>query len=637
MGDSEEESYRTYGDYRRAKDGAGGIKRERRAPPRDMNPEEPAGKRFRGNMYDGPPSSTSGAAGSRKDEDDDGFQPSMMSFKAFLETQDDSITDEEALSKYGEYKLEFRRQQLNEFFVGHKEEEWFRLKYHPLEVEKRRKMVAANLQRRLDVFSQLVLKEEKEGVVGLTSDHEGELVGLLDRVVVCLEGGEPEDLEHLAKGTPDTEWRCLHKTASIHLRKVPSGVTRQELEDLARKFPGYIRLALSEPAPEKRWQRRAWLSFRRDAKVKEICYSLANIKLRDTDLSPVLNKDLSQRIRAVPLLTNDRRVMQQDVRLAAALIGRLDAKWGLWELRQTSELLGAESTNPVVQNITDYLVEEASAEEDELLGFHSSSREDTQTVPLTSDSELAGVLDRMVLYLRVVHSVDFYNLAEYSSEDEMPNRCGILHVRERLPAGESVPQVSLAELEKYNEEFEKRARGSLLSTLPESLTEQETAKLGLKVEKDELEKFIQANTQELGQEKWLCPLSNKKFKAADFVRKHIFNKHAEKVEAVKADVEFFNNFLRDPRRPQLPEKPKPKAAPQPPPPRRADAAEEERRPRGAEGPRGAPSPAGAAQRKGSIKERLGYRPETVRITHSAKDPRGMVDYSDVEFSAHDFF
>jgi len=157
------------------------------------------------------------------------------------------------------------------------------------------------------------------------------------------------------------------------------------------------------------------------------------------------------------------------------------------------------------------------------------------------------------------------------------------------------------------------------------------------VEKDELEKFIQANTQELGQEKWLCPLSNKKFKAADFVRKHIFNKHAEKVEAVKADVEFFNNFLRDPRRPQLPEKPKPKAAPQPQPPRRADAAVEERRPRGAEGPRGAPSPAGAAQRKGSIKERLGYRPETVRITHSAKDPRGMVDYSDVEFSAHDFF
>jgi hypothetical protein len=45
--------------------------------------------------------------------------------------------------------------------------------------------------------------------------------------------------------------------------------------------------------------------------------------------------------------------------------------------------------------------------------------------------------------------------------------------------------------------------------------------------------FPQANTQELGKDKWLCPLSGKKFKGPDFVRKHIFNKHAEKVEEVE--------------------------------------------------------------------------------------------------------
>ncbi|XP_026669257.1 serrate RNA effector molecule homolog isoform X1 [Ceratina calcarata] len=52
-------------------------------------------------------------------------QPPMMSFKAFLGTQEDSITDEEAIKLYNEYKLEFRRQQLNEFFVAHKDEEWY--------------------------------------------------------------------------------------------------------------------------------------------------------------------------------------------------------------------------------------------------------------------------------------------------------------------------------------------------------------------------------------------------------------------------------------------------------------------------------------------------------------------------------
>ena len=37
-----------------------------------------------------------------------------------LIVQDDSISDEEGIKKYAEYKLEFKRQQLNEFFVTHK-------------------------------------------------------------------------------------------------------------------------------------------------------------------------------------------------------------------------------------------------------------------------------------------------------------------------------------------------------------------------------------------------------------------------------------------------------------------------------------------------------------------------------------
>lgn len=51
-------------------------------------------------------------------------QPAMMTLKQFLATQDDSISDSDAIAKYNEYKLEFRRGQLNEFFVAHKDEEW---------------------------------------------------------------------------------------------------------------------------------------------------------------------------------------------------------------------------------------------------------------------------------------------------------------------------------------------------------------------------------------------------------------------------------------------------------------------------------------------------------------------------------
>lgn len=51
-------------------------------------------------------------------------QPPMMTLKQFLATQDDSIPDDVAITKYSEYKLEFKRNQLNEFFVAHKDEEW---------------------------------------------------------------------------------------------------------------------------------------------------------------------------------------------------------------------------------------------------------------------------------------------------------------------------------------------------------------------------------------------------------------------------------------------------------------------------------------------------------------------------------
>lgn len=57
------------------------------------------------------------------------------------------------------------------------------------------------------------------------------------------------------------------------------------------------------------------------------------------------------------------------------------------------------------------------------------------------------VLDKLLLYLRIVHSLDYYNTCEYPNEDEMPNRCGIIHVRGPMPPnrishGEGEPQLA---------------------------------------------------------------------------------------------------------------------------------------------------------------------------------------------------
>lgn len=48
----------------------------------------------------------------------------MLTFKQFLTQQEDSIDEVDAISSYNEYKSEFKRKQVEEFFEKHKDEDW---------------------------------------------------------------------------------------------------------------------------------------------------------------------------------------------------------------------------------------------------------------------------------------------------------------------------------------------------------------------------------------------------------------------------------------------------------------------------------------------------------------------------------
>lgn len=51
------------------------------------------------------------------------------------------------------------------------------------------------------------------------------------------------------------------------------------------------------------------MTFKREVKIKEICFNLNNIRLRDCELGPIVNRDLTRRIRTVAGLTADKRVV----------------------------------------------------------------------------------------------------------------------------------------------------------------------------------------------------------------------------------------------------------------------------------------------------------------------------------------
>lgn len=668
--------------------------------------------------------------------------PVMKTFKEFLLSLDDSVDETESVKRYNDYKIEFRRQQMQDFFLAHKDEEWFRSKYHPDEAGKRKQEADFGLRTRLSVYCYLM---EHGWFDGLSLDIEKAniIMKALDAAVIKMEGGTQIDVKILdleeeeekvdktepakkeegkvvendkkvvekekeedvkkaegveqsvevkppqdkdeskAKETPPVEDkdkdkgegegegedgeekdepepcepakespvppkavkkrkrkhsgedsydedeatasdsesepevvppgveikqdeepgkqnedddktpkeeetkqekkeeekqkekpkeekkekekeketdttpkpRPLHKTCSLFMRSIAPNISKAEIISLCKRFPGFMRVALSDPQPERRFFRRAWVTFDRGVNIKEICWNLQNIRLRDCELSPVVNRDLARRVRSINGIAQHKQILRNDIKLAAKLIHSLDDRSQLWSSESVNDdgrVESLSSQNPILKNITDYLIEEVSAEEEELLGNPTDTADDgpkegNPEVNVERDEKLIKVLDKLLLYLRIVHSIDYYNTCEYPNEDEMPNRCGIVHVRGPLPPN----RVSQHEVMEWEKMFEEKL--TPLFSVRESLSEEDAAKMGKKDPEQEVEKFIVANTQELAKDKWLCPLSGKKFKGPEFVRKHIFNKHSEKIEEVKKEVSFFNHFLMDAKRPSLPE------------------------------------------------------------------------------------
>lgn len=757
-----------------------------------------------------------------------GFTAQILSFKAFLNGQDDSIDEQEALNRYVAYKEEFRRNQVSEFFLNHKQEEWFRSKYDPLLVRSRKRAERKNIIVRLETFMEMS-EQGRINDVRLDLSRSDELLELLDTAVsrfecreedrapsvhdtsmanddgsfleavddvttTSLEDGEraslvcqvdvdtedshvviASDVDHrVLIGSPDncsadsvdinSQPSCANPTefvpldgdgnvesagrvdddvrsysrirsedphnqrteddgenhiCSIFLRSLPSAVTQKDVEDMCSQFTGFKRAALSDPLPERRFLRRGWLTFEPSVDAKKICREINSQKHWSCDLGAIVNRELTRRIRPVDSITNYGQVVLNDLQMAVRIANAMDSRWYLWtdqipdfmrDCPTYSNSFGSD-TNANDEDISNYdefaqilnarnnsALQPSTMDDDHMLygsaqpesiiftmtknPFVSAAEEileragsvntlDANNEPKLADNELRKALDQLILYLRIVHSIDFYNAVEYQYEDQMPNRCGILHVRsyfglsreeqeEQRDEGACVParegqdanslsvnpftepfvntsqplftaswlaaadrerrrreadridsgrnesssgadglagtagepdslqlggsddhraqvdraSVALEELadgcgapnqslcgrtsrkvemiRQWITKFNERLAAFLQVERPQ-ITREEALKLGMKDERVEIEKFVSQNVVRINEDKWTCPLSGKKFRGPEFVRKHVYNKHQGKIVGVLNEVQCFNNFVMDPKRPCLPE------------------------------------------------------------------------------------
>lgn len=118
-----------------------------------------------------------------------------------------------------------------------------------------------------------------------------------------------------------------------------------------------------------------------------------------------------------------------------------------------------------------------------------------------------------------------------------------MFVRPALPlnAASASLKVTQDDVQSYSKQYEAKLKPFV--EFKERLESEQARKLGVKEQKEEIEKFIKVNTQELAPDRWLCPLSGKRFKGPEFIRKHLFYKHMDKIIEVKKDVNFRSDAI----------------------------------------------------------------------------------------------
>ena len=176
-----------------------------------------------------------------------------------------------------------------------------------------------------------------------------------------------------------------HKTSSLFIKALPALLTKDDLLEVARRYPGFLRAAASDADPKSHFSRRCWLSFERNsAKIREICFALNNVQVKGFDLAPLVNKDLTRRMRPASENFSEEYVMRQDLTAVCRIAAFQDSQAGLWMEEVGEGVGGGVVKNPLI----------AEAE-----GLR----------PEESLEEVKSVLDKLLLYLRVVHSIDYYN------------------------------------------------------------------------------------------------------------------------------------------------------------------------------------------------------------------------------------
>lgn len=441
----------------------------------------------------------------------------LLTFKEYINITE-GLDETNSAASYNSYKANYMKERIDKFFKEHQYEEWFKNKYRPEELQKIAEAKKIHKAKRKELFNELINHRDLENF-SLDWEHNDKISKFLDEFSLLLEGASIQDCD-------SNDAKKLYSVSTIYITNLHSTVEKSMIEEYASTHPGFLRVAISDEPDKHNFKRRAWVTYKQmdQESCKKLAWDFNKQKFNGQETRAVVNKELVNRTKMAQYWFRHETCSKADLKNIARLVTYFEGE-----------------DSPLLDSIKDFIIEETD-EESKLLGIEQTQEAKFE---FTQNPEIMKALDKIILYLRCVHSFDYYAATEYVGEDDMPQKVGIMFIRPLVPATfDDQPKESL----KLFIDFQKTRIDNYIEK--PTLSESDQLLLGKKDVDQAIESFIWQHTVEkVAGEKYACKLTKKRFTAPEYVRKHIFNRCGDKLDEVRADVAFFNNYVADPKRP----------------------------------------------------------------------------------------
>eukprot|EP01112_Ceratiomyxa_fruticulosa_P007893 TRINITY_DN2055_c0_g4_i1.p1 TRINITY_DN2055_c0_g4~~TRINITY_DN2055_c0_g4_i1.p1 ORF type:complete len:1115 (-),score=317.45 TRINITY_DN2055_c0_g4_i1:61-3405(-) len=269
---------------------------------------------------------------------------------------------------------------------------------------------------------------------------------------------------------PNSNSKSPWDTNTVFIKTVPSSCTKAELTEAFAKVgeDAVVKVSMSEPIKHKGFHRIGWVTFRTPEQCQKALNEFNHTKIKDFELHLAMNRPSSQppdtplynREAITYTATYTPMPSKHSCNLApgASAFARISPSIAaseeriekdLTQARKIMELLDSEKgitvqENPLIKSGIVLPINPSSSNKTANEGGEGSSETKTEEVDLDLGEQVISSivlspleqLERIIYYLRSVHSFCYYCGEEFEDEDDVMRKCGPIHLR-ALPAAHS--------------------------------------------------------------------------------------------------------------------------------------------------------------------------------------------------------